>query len=195
MVVASFLSVAFLPLFPLIAVAIRIESPGPAFFRQPRRGRGGRHFTLLKFRSMRADAAAKRSEHSEINEVDEPLFKIRTDPRTTSVGRVLRRFSLDEIPQLVNVLRGEMSLVGPRPLPIDDVEPFWDHQKSSQWLKDRETVRPGITGLWQVGGRSELPYDEMRQQDRYYIENWSLLLDFQILLRTIPAVLLRKGAY
>ncbi len=194
-VVASFLCLALFPLFLLIALAIRIESPGLVFFRQPRRGRGGRRFTILKFRSMRVDADGERSDHRELNEVEEPLFKIRIDPRTTFVGRILRRSSLDELPQLLNVLQGEMSLVGPRPLPIYDVEQFLHASKSSQWIEERETVKPGLTGMWQVLGRCEYDHRRMPDQDRYYVRNWSLLLDLQILLKTIPVVLLGRGSY
>ena len=192
---ASFLCLALFPLILLIALFIRIESPGPVFFRQLRRGKGGRHFTIVKFRSMTVDADRERGDHRELNEVQEPLFKIRIDPRTTFVGRILRRASLDELPQLLNVLQGEMSLVGPRPLPIYDVEQCLHGAKSSQWIEERETVKPGLTGLWQVLGRCEHGYRGMPDQDRYYVRNWSLLLDLQILLRTIPVVLLGRGSY
>jgi lipopolysaccharide/colanic/teichoic acid biosynthesis glycosyltransferase len=194
-VVASFLCLALFPLFLLIALAIRIESPGPVFFRQLRRGKGGRRFLIVKFRSMRVDADEERRDHRELNEQEEPLFKMRVDPRTTSVGRMLRRSSLDELPQLLNVLQGEMSLVGPRPLPIDDVERCLHASKSSDWIEERETVKPGLTGLWQVLGRCEYDHSGMPDQDRYYVRNWSLLLDLQILLRTIPVVVLGKGSY
>ena len=193
-VVASFLCLALSPLFLLIALTIRIESPGPVFFRQLRRGKGGRRFAIVKFRSMRVGADDERSDHQELNEMEEPLFKIRIDPRTTSVGRLLRRSSLDELPQLLNVLQGEMSLVGPRPLPIDDVERLLHASKSTQWIEERETVKPGLTGLWQVLGRCEYDHRRMPDQDRYYVRNWSLLLDLQILLRTIPVVLLGRGS-
>ena len=177
-VVASFLCLALFPLFLLIV----------------RRGKGGRHFTIVKFRSMKVDAGGEQGDQRELNEVEEPLFKIRIDPRTTSVGRILLRLSLDELPQLLNVLHGEMSLVGPRPLPIHDVEKFSHASKSSRWIEERETVKPGLTGLWQVLGRCD-GYRGMPAQDRHYARNWSLLLDLQILLRTIPVVLLGRGSY
>jgi exopolysaccharide biosynthesis polyprenyl glycosylphosphotransferase len=177
------------PLLGLIALAIRLDSPGPILFRQRRVGRGETTFDLLKFRSMHQNAERVVHELMAINEATGPLFKSRRDPRVTRVGRVLRRWSLDELPQLWNVLRGEMSLVGPRPpLPreVAQYEPY--HRR-------RLTVAPGLTGLWQVSGRSELSFDEMVEMDIYYIENWSLGLDLRILLRTIPAVFRGRGAY
>lgn len=177
------------PLLGVIALAIRLDSPGPVLFRQRRVGRGEMTFDLLKFRSMHQDAERIVHELMAINEATGPLFKSRRDPRVTRVGRVLRRWSLDELPQLWNVLRGEMSLVGPRPpLPreVAQYEPY--HRR-------RLSVAPGLTGLWQVSGRSELSFDEMVEMDIYYIENWSLGLDLRILLRTIPAVFRGRGAY
>ncbi|MBX5491548.1 MAG: sugar transferase [Chloroflexi bacterium] len=177
------------PLWALIALAIRLDSPGPILFRQQRVGRGETRFDLLKFRSMHEHADRIVHELMAINEATGPLFKSRRDPRITRVGRVLRRWSLDELPQLWNVLRGEMSLVGPRPpLPreVAQYEPY--HRR-------RLTVAPGLTGLWQVSGRSELSFEEMVEMDIYYIENWSLGLDLRILLRTIPAVFRGRGAY
>ena len=177
------------PLFLLIALAIRLDSPGPIIFRQTRVGLRGRHFEMYKFRSMHVGAEEQQDMLADLNEADGPIFKIRDDPRLTRVGRILRRLSLDELPQLVNVLRGEMSLVGPRPPIPAEVE------KYQEWHKKRLEAPPGMTGLWQVSGRSRLSFDEMVLLDIYYIENWSLWLDFKILMRTIPKVLLGEGAY
>lgn len=177
------------PLFMLIALAIRLDSPGPVIFRQTRVGLRGRHFEIYKFRSMHVGAEEQQDMLADRNEADGPIFKIRDDPRLTRVGRILRRLSLDELPQLVNVLRGEMSLVGPRPPIPAEVE------KYQEWHKKRLAAPPGMTGLWQVSGRSRLSFDEMVLLDIYYIENWSLWLDFKILMRTIPKVLLGEGAY
>ncbi len=182
--------VALAPLMGLIAVAIKLDSPnGPILFRQVRVGKDGRHFHLYKFRSMIPEAEAIKRKLTEMNEADGPLFKIRNDPRRTRVGRILRRFSLDELPQLINVLRGEMSLVGPRPALPEEVAQY------EPWHHKRLTVTPGITGLWQISGRSDLSFDEMVLLDIYYVENWSLLLDLRILLVTIPKVILGEGAY
>ena len=152
-------------------------------------GIGQRPFACLKFRTMHTDAEERQADLEELNEASGALFKIRDDPRLTPVGRLLRRFSLDELPQLVNVLRGEMSLVGPRPLPERDYEMLED------WHRKRYLVLPGITGLWQVSGRSELDFDDLVHLDFIYLERWSLALDLTILLKTIPAVLSRRGAY
>lgn len=178
-----------LPLTVLIAVAIWLDSPGPIFYSQPRIGKNGKPFRCYKFRSMVQDAEERRSDLSELNEASGPLFKVRNDPRCTSVGRLIRRFSLDELPQLYNVLRGEMSLVGPRPNLPEEVAQY------EEWHKKRLSVSPGITGLWQVSGRSDLTFDEMVLLDLYYVENWSLTMDLGILLRSIPAVLRGRGAY
>ncbi|MCK4315216.1 MAG: undecaprenyl-phosphate glucose phosphotransferase [Anaerolineae bacterium] len=177
------------PLLALTALAIRLDSPGPIVFRQTRVGMGGRYFEMYKFRSMREGAEAELEQLRELDEVDGVTFKMRDDPRQTRVGRFLRRTSLDELPQLWNVLRGEMSLVGPRPPVLAEVSRY------VEWHKKRLQVRPGMTGLWQVSGRSLLSFDEMVLLDVYYIENWSLWLDFKILLRTIPKVLFGDGAY
>lgn len=177
------------PLFLLIALAIRLDSPGPVLFRQTRVGLRRRPFGMYKFRSMHVGAEEQQDMLADLNEADGPIFKIRDDPRLTRVGRLLRRLSLDELPQLVNVLRGEMSLVGPRPPIPAEVE------KYQEWHKKRLEAPPGMTGLWQVSGRSRLPFDEMVLLDIYYIENWSLWMDLKILLRTIPKVLLGEGAY
>ena len=177
------------PLLGLIALAIRLGSPGPIVFRQTRVGAGGKRFEMFKFRSMREGAEAELEHLLDLNEADGQVFKIRDDPRLTRVGRFLRRTSLDELPQLWNVLRGEMSLVGPRPPVPAEVSRY------KRWHKRRLDVRPGMTGLWQVSGRSLLSFDETVLLDIYYIENWSLWLDFKILLRTIPTVLFGEGAY
>ena len=177
------------PFFLLIALGIRRDSPGPVFYRSRRYGRGGRIFQMWKFRSMVQDADEKLKELKGKNEVDGPIFKIRQDPRVTSVGRFLRKYSIDELPQLLNVLSGDMSLVGPRPLPLDQVE-----TEDLKQLKRLE-VRPGITGLWQVRGRSDLPFHRLIRWDSWYVNNWSFLLDISILVKTIPVVLKGKGAY
>ena len=177
------------PLLALIALAIRLDSPGPILFRQTRVGAGGKLFQICKFRSMHEGAEAELERLRDLNEADGPIFKIQDDPRLTRVGRFLRHTSLDELPQLWNVLRGEMGLVGPRPPLPAEVSRYME------WHKKRLEVRPGLTGLWQVSGRSLLSFDEMVLLDIYYIENWSLWLDFKILLRTIPQVLFGDGAY
>ncbi len=177
------------PLLALIAVAIRLDSPGSIIFRQTRVGAGGRRFQIYKFRSMYEGAESEVELLRDLNEADGPLFKIQDDPRLTRVGRFLRRTSLDELPQLWNVLRGEMSLVGPRPPIPAEVAGY------KAWHEKRLEVRPGMTGLWQVSGRSLLSFDEMVLLDIYYIENWSLWLDLKILLRTVPQVLFGNGAY
>jgi len=177
------------PLMILIAVAIKLDSEGPILYRQQRVGKGGRLFQLHKFRSMAADADDRRGELCDLNEADGPVFKIRGDPRCTPVGRLLRRFSLDELPQFFDVLKGDMSVIGPRPALPEEVEQY------KPWHRRRLEVAPGITGLWQVSGRSDLPFDEMVLLDIYYAEQWSLDLDFKILMRTIPAVVFGDGAY
>jgi exopolysaccharide biosynthesis polyprenyl glycosylphosphotransferase len=186
---ASILLVLLSPLLLAITLAVKLSSRGPTLFRSMRRGIGQRPFACLKFRTMHTDAEERQADLEELNEASGALFKIRDDPRLTRVGRVLRRFSLDELPQLVNVLRGEMSLVGPRPLPERDYAMLED------WHRKRYLVLPGITGLWQVSGRSELDFDDLVHLDFIYLERWSLALDLTILLKTIPAVLLRRGAY
>ncbi len=170
-----------LPLMGLVALAIKLESSGPVFFMQTRVGLHGRLFSLYKFRSMVQDAEHLRSELAPRNEADGPVFKIKADPRITRVGRWLRKTSIDELPQLVNVLKGQMSLVGPRPALPDEVAQY------SPWQRRRLSMKPGITGLWQVSGRNDLPFSEWVRLDLDYIDHWSLAADIDILLRTIPA--------
>jgi exopolysaccharide biosynthesis polyprenyl glycosylphosphotransferase len=189
LVVGTLLLIVSLPLWAVIAVAIKVDSRGPIFYRQMRSGRYGRTFMILKFRTMVADAESRRQDLLHMNEATGPLFKLRNDPRITRVGRRLRAWSLDELPQLANVMRGEMSLVGPRPPLPEEVDSYDD------WHRDRLEVPPGITGLWQVRGRSRLPFDDYVRLDLYYIENWSVAYDLYILAKTIPAVFSRKGAF
>ena len=177
------------PLILLVAIAVRLESKGPILFMQKRVGKDGRTFNLYKFRSMIQGAEAMFERVVAEKGGDILRFKAKDDPRTTRVGRIIRKFSIDELPQLVNVLIGDMSLVGPRPPVPIEVE------KYSAWHKKRLRIRPGITGLWQVSGRSELPFEDMVRLDVYYIENWSLWMDFRIILRTIPTVVFGSGAY
>ncbi|MGZ4438873.1 MAG: sugar transferase [Gaiellaceae bacterium] len=189
LVVSGLVLLVGLPLWLAIAAAVKLTSRGPVFYRDTRVGLGEREFGMLKFRTMQADAAGRQAELEASNEADGPLFKIREDPRVTVVGAILRRFSLDEFPQLWNVLRGEMSLVGPRPLPLRDYEQL------EAWHRKRYLVLPGVTGLWQVSGRSSLGFDNLVRLDFYYLENWSIWLDISILAKTIPAVLRGTGAY
>jgi exopolysaccharide biosynthesis polyprenyl glycosylphosphotransferase len=177
------------PLFLTVSVAIRLGSPGPILFRQKRVGADGRVFLCYMFRSMYEGAERRRAELEPLNEADGAVFKIKDDPRVTPVGRLLRRWSIDELPQLVNVLKGEMSLVGPRPLPVRDF------QQMEEEHKRRLGAVPGMTGYWQISGRSNLSFEEMVRLDLYYIENWSLSFDVKIILRTLGAVLRREGAY
>jgi lipopolysaccharide/colanic/teichoic acid biosynthesis glycosyltransferase len=180
---------ALAPLIAIISLAIKLDSPGPIFYGQPRIGKNGRQFRMFKFRSMVIGADTQLAELRDHNEASGPLFKMRRDPRVTRVGRFIRRWSLDELPQLFNVLRGEMSLVGPRPPVPLEVAAYED------WQLGRLRAVPGITGLWQVSGRSDVPFHDMVRLDLHYIRNWSLALDVEILLRTIPAVLSSRGAY
>jgi exopolysaccharide biosynthesis polyprenyl glycosylphosphotransferase len=177
------------PLLAAIAIAIRLESHGPALFRQTRVGRGGREFTVLKFRTMVVDAERRKAELLKLNEHDGVLFKIRNDPRVTRMGTWLRRYSLDELPQLFNVVWGDMSLVGPRPPLPEEVAKYGDD------VRRRLVVRPGMTGLWQVSGRADLTWEESVRLDLRYVENWTLTLDLQILWKTWAAVLHGSGAY
>jgi lipopolysaccharide/colanic/teichoic acid biosynthesis glycosyltransferase len=188
-VVSMFVLVVGLPLWLVVAAAIKITSRGPVLYRDPRVGLNEREFAMLKFRTMEAGAADQQPRLEQRNEAGRVLFKIREDPRVTAVGRALRRFSLDEIPQVLNVLRGEMSLVGPRPLPLRDYE------RLEAWHRKRSLVLPGMTGLWQISGRSDLSFDDLVNLDFYYLERWSVWLDVTILLKTVPAVLSGRGAY
>jgi exopolysaccharide biosynthesis polyprenyl glycosylphosphotransferase len=179
------------PVMALIAIAIRLDSRGPIFYAQERAGLGGRIFRMLKFRSMTEDADGRKQELAHLNRSgDARLFKIESDPRVTRVGKFLRRWSLDELPQLINVLKGDMSLVGPRPFFESDFAQYENHHFR------RLDTKPGITGLWQVSGRSDVVnFEDVIFLDRQYIEQWSVWLDLSILARTIPAVFRRKGAY
>ena len=188
-VVSTLVVVLGLPLWLVVALAVKLSSAGPVFYRDRRIGLGEREFGMLKFRTMVADAPELQRELERANEVGGALFKIRDDPRVTRIGRVLRRFSLDEAPQVLNVLRGEMSLVGPRPLPVRDYRLLEDSHRQ------RYRVLPGMTGLWQISGRSSLGFDDLVRLDFYYLENWSIWLDITILAKTVPAVLSHEGAY
>jgi exopolysaccharide biosynthesis polyprenyl glycosylphosphotransferase len=177
------------PLIAFVSVLIRLESRGPVILRQTRIGKGSRPFTVFKFRSMREDAEALKDELAEQNESQGPLFKMRNDPRMTRVGKVIRKLSIDELPQVINVMRGEMSLVGPRPPLPSEVDQY------ESWQRKRFEVLPGITGLAQISGRSDLTFDETLRFDFFYIENWSPLMDVKIILKTLPGVILGRGAY
>ena len=187
---AVMLLVVCLPLFLLVALLVKLTSPGPIFFRQERSGLNGRPFILYKFRTMVTNAEQLKHELAAMNEMSGPVFKVSNDPRVTPVGRWLRKFSVDEFPQFFNVLRGEMSLVGPRPLPVDEVKRFHDlaHRR-------RLSVKPGLTCLWQISGRNDVKdFRDWVRLDLEYIDNWSLWLDFKILCRTVPVVLVGAGA-
>jgi exopolysaccharide biosynthesis polyprenyl glycosylphosphotransferase len=177
------------PLFLVAALAVRLDSPGPVLFRQKRVGADEKTFICFMFRSMRADAEVLQESLEPLNEAEGAVFKIRRDPRVTRVGAFLRRWSLDELPQLLNVLRGEMSLVGPRPLPVRDFLRMEEEDKR------RLGAVPGMTGYWQISGRSNLSFEDMVRLDLYYMENWSLSFDLKIILKTLGAVLRREGAY
>ena len=181
----------FSPLLVVIAALVRLapNGRGPAIFRQERIGKNGKPFVLYKFRTMHVDAEARLAELRALNETDGELFKMRKDPRVTSVGRWLRRFSLDEIPQLINVVKGDMSLVGPRPPLAREVAGY------PADMRRRLVVKPGLTGLWQVSGRSDLSWEESIRLDLTYVENWSLAMDLAILARTVSAVVRSSGAY
>jgi exopolysaccharide biosynthesis polyprenyl glycosylphosphotransferase len=188
---SALLLIALSPILLVIAVAIKIDSRGPVFFSQVRAGRGEKPFRVVKFRTMYRDADERKREFEDANEAtDGVMFKIKKDPRVTKVGSLLRKTSLDELPQLFNVLRGEMSLVGPRPLILEEAK-----HAAQTWHARRLDLRPGITGLWQVSGRSDLPFQEMVRFDYQYVSGWSLARDLEILLATIPVVLARRGAY
>jgi exopolysaccharide biosynthesis polyprenyl glycosylphosphotransferase len=187
--VASLVVILTSPFWLVAGLMVKMTSRGPVLFRQLRVGKDGRLFRMYKFRTMIRDAEARLPDLLARNEASGPLFKIRDDPRITRVGRVLRRYSIDELPQVLNVLKGDMSLVGPRPPLPNEVATY------EEWHRGRLDVRPGITGLWQVRGRSELSFDDYVRLDLFYIENWSILYDLFIMGKTIPAVLLRKGAF
>ena len=193
--VLTFIGGSFL-LLPLLLVAlfIKLQDGGPIFFIQNRSGRGGRQFPFFKFRSMVVNAEALRANLQGQNESDGVLFKMQNDPRITPLGHFIRKYSIDEFPQLINVIRGDMNLVGPRPLPMKDLEGIVGDPESEYWFEMRSKVNPGMTGMWQVAGRSDLGFKEMIQHDIDYIQNWSLWLDIVILLKTIPAVLKGRGA-
>jgi lipopolysaccharide/colanic/teichoic acid biosynthesis glycosyltransferase len=188
-VVASLILLFLSPVLLVLALAVRLTSRGPVIYRSWRPGIGRQPFACLKFRTMYRDADERQADLESLNEASGALFKIKDDPRMTPVGRFLRRFSLDELPQLWNVMRGEMSLVGPRPLPQRDFEML------DEWHKKRYLVLPGVTGLWQVSGRSELDFDDLVRLDFLYLEHWSPFLDLTIIVKTVPAVLLRRGAF
>lgn len=188
-IVAALILLVGSPFWLLIALAIRLNSPGPVIYKQTRIGWKGRPLKVYKFRSMYKNAEQVLTALMAHNEAQGPLFKMKDDPRVTAIGKFLRRTSFDEIPQLINVIRGEMSLVGPRPPLPQEVAQY------EEWQKGRLAIKPGMTGLWQVRGRSDISFDEGVLMDLYYIENWSLRLYFQILFRTIPAVLFSRGAY
>lgn len=191
-IVASLLLlILFSPLLLAIAIAIKIDSRGPVFFRQVRAGRDDEPFLMIKFRSMYKDADRRKEQFESENEADDGvMFKIKRDPRVTKVGNLLRPTSIDELPQLINVLKGDMSLVGPRPLILSESK-----HASQSWYARRLDLRPGITGLWQVSGRSDIPFQEMVRFDYQYVSGWSLARDIEILLATVPVVLSRRGAY
>jgi exopolysaccharide biosynthesis polyprenyl glycosylphosphotransferase len=188
-ILGTILFLFFIPIYLVVGIMIKIDSPGPVFYKQRRYTKKCKEFYIYKFRTMFVDADKKLEALRQLNEADGPLFKIKNDPRVTNVGRFLRKFSIDELPQIINVLRGELSLVGPRPPIPAEVEQY------DEWEMKRLDVKQGITGLWQISGRSELNFEEMTRLDLYYIQNWSIAMDIIIILKTIPAVLFSKGAY
>jgi len=189
-VVSSVLLLLLSPLFLVIAILIKLSGPGPVFFTQDRIGLCKRQFRMYKFRTMVVNAEQRMRELEHLNEASGPVFKLKDDPRITPLGKLLRQSSLDELPQLINVLKGEMSLVGPRPLPVRDYQGF-----NQDWQRRRFSVRPGLTCLWQIAGRSSIPFETWMQLDLQYIDRWSFWLDLRILMRTIPAVLKGFGAF
>ena len=176
------------PVLLIVAIAIKLESPGPILFRQLRVGKYNIPFKMLKFRSMRTDAEDVKAQLMQLNEMDGPVFKIREDPRITRVGRFIRRWSIDELPQLFNILIGEMSLVGPRPLPVVEVADMTENQMR------RHSVKPGLTCIWQISGRNDISFDEWIQLDLIYVDNQSFIIDAEIFFRTFTAVLQRRGS-
>ena len=188
-VVAGVALVLLAPLFAAVAAAIRLGDNGPALFSQTRVGKDGHPFKIYKFRTMVVDAEQRLAELQSSNDLDGVLFKMRRDPRITAIGARLRKWSVDELPQLINVFRGEMSLVGPRPALPEEAARYADH------VRRRLVVKPGLTGMWQVNGRSNLSWDETVRLDLRYVENWSLALDLQILWKTLPVIFRGSGAY
>ena len=186
---SSIVLITLAPLLLVVLILIKLDSPGPALFVQERVGLNKRRFRMYKFRTMVVNAEQRQSDLEQLNEADGAVFKIRKDPRITRLGKYLRKTSIDELPQLLNVLKGDMTLVGPRPLPLRDY-----HKFDEDWLRRRFSVRPGITCLWQINGRSSVSFQEWMRLDMHYIDTWSLWLDLQILARTIPAVLRGSGA-
>jgi exopolysaccharide biosynthesis polyprenyl glycosylphosphotransferase len=184
------LLLAMAPVFVVVAILIRLDSPGPVLFKQERVGLNKRRFRLFKFRTMFNGAEQQQQTLEGLNEAAGPVFKIKDDPRITRVGKFLRRYSIDELPQLFNVVIGDMSLVGPRPLPVRDIDRI-----DAQWHKRRLSMKPGVTCLWQVNGRSNISFEHWVRMDLEYIDKWSLGLDLKILLKTIPAVAKGSGAY
>ncbi len=184
-----FVLLFFVPIVPLLILLIKIDSKGPAFYKQERSGRNGRRFVMYKFRTMIEEAESQRFDLEQHNEMEGPVFKIKNDFRITRIGKILRKTSVDEIPQFFNVLKGEMSIVGPRPLPV------YESEKITNTARKRLSMKPGITGLWQVSGRNEVDFDKWMGLDLRYIENWSLWLDIKIILKTLLILLSRKGAY
>jgi lipopolysaccharide/colanic/teichoic acid biosynthesis glycosyltransferase len=181
--------ILLIPIFPIIAIMIKLDSPGPVFYRQQRVGKGGKLFIFYKFRSMVKGADEERERVQDLNEQDGPIFKIKADPRITAVGGFLRRSSLDEIPQIINVVIGNMSIVGPRPPLPSEVAGY------QSWHRRRLEVKPGITCLWQISGRSHIGFNEWMRLDLEYLKNRSFWTDLLIFLKTLPAVIARKGAY
>jgi len=189
LIVGAAICVVALPVMGVVAVLVKLESPGPVFFRQERMGKGGRTFMILKFRSMSEGAEQLREDLAEQNDYSGPMFKMKRDPRVTRVGGWLRRWSVDELPQLLNVMRGDMSLVGPRPLWIEEAK------QCRGWTQKRLDITPGMTGLWQVLGRNDIPFEEMVKLDYMYVTGWSLGWDVKLLLQTVGAVFDKRGAY
>jgi exopolysaccharide biosynthesis polyprenyl glycosylphosphotransferase len=190
LLIGGLLCIPILPFLGIVAILIKLDSRGPVFYRQERMGRGGTTFQILKFRSMYVGADEERIALAEQqNDYDGPMFKLRKDPRVTRIGGTLRRWSIDELPQILNVMKGDMSLVGPRPLWVEEAK------QCRGWTQKRLDITPGITGLWQVLGRSDIPFDEMVKLDYMYVTGWSLSWDIKLLLQTLPAVLQKRGAY
>jgi exopolysaccharide biosynthesis polyprenyl glycosylphosphotransferase len=188
-ILSAFAIVVLLPLLLIISIAVKLNSAGPAIYKQKRAGKDRKSFTIYKFRSMCEDADRQRNSLQEQNECDGPVFKILRDPRVTGVGRFLRKTSLDELPQLFNIVKGDMSIVGPRPPLLDEVEQYTPHQMH------RLDVKPGLTCYWQISGRSNIGFEKWVQLDLQYIEERSIWTDLKIIMKTVPAVLLGRGAY